>query len=418
MLKKIPTSEIALGMYIHKLCGSWVAHPFWKGSFELKDALDIVRIQQSGITEVWVETSKGYSPVTDDKPQQVEAPLLPTLPILPILPVIQPPPASTLKASLDEELYQARKICVRAKAAVTTMFSDARLGLAIKLDDGAFLVDEITHSILRHPHALISLARLKTSDDYTYMHSVAVCVLMIALARQLQMTEEQVREAGMAGLMHDVGKMMISSAILDKAGKLTPEEFKLVQSHPEEGLKILEKSEGVSINVLDVCLHHHEKVNGTGYPHGLSGDHISVFARMGAVCDVYDAVTSERPYKKGWGPAHSIREMASWKGHFDEMIFQSFVKTIGIYPTGALVSLQSGRMGVVIEQNEHSLLTPKVKVFLSTRSKMTIPHKIIDLACLEEPDKIVQIESAEDWGITNTEELWSGLSLAKGNLFD
>lgn len=415
MLKKIPTSEIAVGMYIHKLCGSWVEHPFWKGSFELKDALDIVRIQQSGITEVWVDTGKGHPPVTDGKTRQVEVPLLP---ILPILPVIEPPPASTRKVSLDEELCQARKICVRAKAAVTTMFSDVRLGRAIKLDDGAFLVDEITNSILRHPHALISLARLKTSDDYTYMHSVAVCILMIALARQLGMTDEQVREAGMGGLMHDVGKMMIPSAILDKAGKLTPEEFKLVQSHPEEGLKILEKSEDASINVLDVCLHHHEKVNGTGYPHGLSGDHISVFARMGAVCDVYDAVTSERPYKKGWGPAHSIREMASWKGHFDEMIFQNFVKTIGIYPTGALVSLQSGRMGVVIEQSEHSLLTPKVKVFLSTRSKMAIPHKIIDLASLDEPDKIVQIELAEDWGITNTEELWSGLSLAKGNLFD
>lgn len=413
MLKKIPTSELALGMYIHKFCGAWVAHPFWKGSFELKDALDIVRIQQSALTEVWVDTSKGHPPVTDGNPQHLEAP---ALPLSPPIPVVEPTTIPS-RVSLDEELSQALKICVRAKEAVVTMFSDARLGQAIKVEDGAFLVDEITNSILRHPHALISLARLKTSDDYTYMHSVAVCILMIALARQLQMSEEQVREAGMAGLMHDVGKMMISSAILDKAGKLTPEEFKLVQSHPEEGLKILERSEDASAHVLDVCLHHHEKINGLGYPHGLAGDQISLFARMGAVCDVYDAVTSERSYKKGWGPAHSIREMASWKGHFDEIVFQNFVKTIGIYPIGALVSLQSGRMGVVIEQNEQSLLTPKVKVFLSTRSKMAIPHKVIDLACLEEPDKIVQIELAEDWGITNAEELWSGLSLAEGNLF-
>jgi putative nucleotidyltransferase with HDIG domain len=397
VLKKILTSDVSVGMHIHQFCGVWANHPSWKGSFEIKNAQDILRIKALFVDEVWVDFGKETFPPIGAQPAMT-------------------PSASTSPASLNEELAQARLICDRAKTAVIRMFNDARLGKAIDPGDGSLLVDEITHSILRHPHALLSLARLKTSDDYTYMHSVAVCILMIALARQLKLSEEHVKEAGIAGLMHDVGKMMICSSILDKAGKLTFEEFERMKNHPEEGLKILESAEGFSAQVMDVCLHHHEKIDGSGYPHALAGDQISLFARMGAVCDVYDAVTSERPYKKGWGPAHTIREMASWKGHFDETIFRHFVKTVGIYPIGALVSLKSGRLGVVIEQNGLSLIAPKVKVFLSMRTKKPLSHQIIDLASPDESDKIIQIESAEEWGITNVEELWSGFSLADGKL--
>jgi hypothetical protein len=135
---------------------------------------------------------------------------------------------------------------------------------------------------------------------------------------------------------------------------------------------------------------------------------------MGAVCDVYDAITSDRPYKKGWDPAESIRKMAEWsKGHFDEAVFQAFVKTVGIYPTGSLVRLESGRLGVIMEQHEKSLLTPKVKVFFSAKSKTPIMQEVIDLAKLVGRDKIVGRESAEDWGFRNIEELWSGVPSKK-----
>ncbi|MDZ7924323.1 MAG: hypothetical protein U5M23_09700 [Marinagarivorans sp.] len=130
---------------------------------------------------------------------------------------------------------------------------------------------------------------------------------------------------------------------------------------------------------------------------------------MGAVCDVYDAITSNRPYKKGWSPAESIRKMAEWsKGHFDEAVFQAFVKTVGIYPTGSLVRLESGRLGVVTEQHQTSLLTPKVKIFYSVKTKTPIIQETIDLSTLLGKDKIIGREAPEDWGFRNLDELWTG----------
>ena len=143
------------------------------------------------------------------------------------------------------------------------------MGRAIEADAAQPLVEEISNSVMRNPGALISLARLKTADDYTYMHSVAVCALMIALARQLGLDEQQTRDAGMAGLLHDLGKALLPMEILNKPGKLTDEEFAIVKTHPGKGFDLLEHAQGVSEITKDVCLHHHEKVDGSGYPKGL-----------------------------------------------------------------------------------------------------------------------------------------------------
>lgn len=408
MLKKIPVTAVVVGMYIHAFEGKWVDHPFWRGRFALTNCEDLHRLRQSGIQSLLIDVSRGLDVIAPDTSADCAAD--------------QQRPATTgggnIGPSIEEEVSRAVEICARAKDAVVSMFNDARMGNAIHAGSATELISEISESVLRHPHALISLSRLKTSDEYTYMHSVAVCALMIALARTLKMTEAQVFDAGIAGLMHDVGKMLIPESILNKAGKLTLEEYQIMQGHSKAGAEILKASHRVSAMVLDVCLHHHEKMDGSGYPHGLNAQDISVFARMAAVCDVYDAITSERPYKKGWEPAHSVREMASWRGHFDHGIFQAFVKTVGIYPVGALVSLESGRLGVVVEQNAQSLLRPKVKVFLSTRTRKAIRIDVVDLMKLSGRDNIIQIELAETWKVTHADELWSGLPMGEGSLFN
>lgn len=406
MLKRIAVKDVRMGMFITELCGSWMEHPFFKTKFLLEDNHDLESLLKSGIKEVWINTDKGL-----DADEIVPGKTLSDIEDETEKMLRDAARAKRIeKTSMDEEVKIARRVCNTAKAAVLNMFNDARMGKAIEVEQAQELVEEISESVMRQPHALISLARLKNADEYTYMHSVAVCALMIALARQLGLDDDMVRECGLAGLLHDLGKMGIPNKILNKPGKLTDEEFTTIKSHPQIGARVLMDNPLVSPMVLDVVLHHHEKVDGSGYPHKLAGDTISLFAKMGAVCDVYDAITSNRPYKKGWSPAESIRKMAEWsKGHFDETVFQAFVKTVGIYPTGSLVRLESGRLGVVTEQSETSLLTPKVKVFFSAKMRTPILQETLDLSKLIGKEKIIGREAPEDWGFRNLDELWSGL---------
>jgi putative nucleotidyltransferase with HDIG domain len=289
------------------------------------------------------------------------------------------------------------------------MFTEARLGKAVDASKCMPLVEDITGSVARNPSALVSLARLKTHDDYTYMHSVAVCALMVSLARQLGLDEAQTREAGLAGLLHDLGKSAMPLAVLNKPGKLTDAEFALMREHPQRGYDALRDVGTAGEATMDVVLHHHERMDGKGYPHGLAGEQISLLARMGAVCDVYDAVTSNRPYKEAWDPGEAVARMASWApAHLDPVVFQNFVKALGIYPIGSLVKLQSGRLAVVVEQNARVLTSPAVRVFFSTKSNVHITPELVDLASPHCADRIVGRESNKTWGFQKLDQLWAG----------
>jgi putative nucleotidyltransferase with HDIG domain len=421
MLKRIQIQDLTLGMYLHEFCGSWMEHPFWRAKFLIKDPHDLARIHATAIHECWIDTDKGVdvAPGTasvsrEEADARIETDFnrLEDLPPLQLsLPVPPPPQRDHAPANLQHELKRAASICMRSKQAVVSMFNEARMGRAVDAAAAQSLVEEISDSVTRNPGALISLARLKTADDYTYMHSVAVCGLMVALARQLKLDDAQTRLAGMAGLLHDLGKAAVPLAVLNKPGKLTDQEFTVVRSHPVAGYHMLKEGGQVADAVLDACLHHHEKIDGTGYPDKLRGDAISVIARMTAICDVYDAITSDRPYKRGWDPSESLRRMAEWTtDHFDARLFQAFVKSIGIYPVGSLVRLTSGRLGVVLEQAPAALTTPRVKVFFSTKSDLRIPPEVVDLAAPGATEKIVARESPDQWNFPDLNELWSGLT--------
>ena len=396
-------------MFIHELCSPWLHTPFWKTSFMLDDQATLNRITHAHITEAWIDIARGLDVVPDDEPGDLAHAAHAAQQ--------QPDPIQSLAApgaiaqvSMAEELGRAALIVDKSKQAVAAMFHEARMGMAIEGERALALVEDIAASVMRNPGALISLVRLKTIDDYTYMHSVAVCALMIALARQLKLDADATRQAGLAGLLHDIGKMTIPVAILNKPGKLTEAEFAIVKLHPGDGHQMLLLANGVGPIALDVCLHHHEKMDGSGYPGRLQAEDISLYARMGAVCDVYDAITSNRPYKQAWCPADSLHQMALWsKGHFDEAVFQAFVRSIGIYPIGTLVRLASGKLGVVLEQQAgKSLLMPKVKVFFSTKTLAQIPPEVVDLAAPGPQDSIVSREDAATWHLTNIEQHWLG----------
>ncbi|HRM93369.1 MAG TPA: HD-GYP domain-containing protein, partial [Alicycliphilus sp.] len=392
MLKRIHVQQLSLGMYLHELCGSWMEHPFWRTRFLLEDPQDLLRIRETSIQEVLIDISKGLdlanAATAQAEGEVSEAPQASPVQAEPVQ--AEPPSAATPMA---QELQRAASICANAKQAVISMFSEARMGRAVDASSAPGLVSEIADSVTRNPSALISLARIKTADEYTFMHSVAVCALMVGLARQMGLNDEATQQAGLAGLLHDLGKAHVPLAILNKPGKLSDAEFALMRGHPGAGHALLQ-GQGLPAPVLDACLHHHEKIDGTGYPHRLPAEQITTLARMAAICDVYDAITSDRPYKAGWDPAESLRRMAEWtRDHLDQRLYQAFVKSLGIYPVGSLVRLTSGRLGVVTEQSPGTLLTPRVKVFYSTKSDMRIPPELIDLSA---PGCREQIAGRED----------------------
>lgn len=410
VLKHIGVSDLCVGMYVQELSGSREERPFWSKGFLILNEEVLEKVLASGIVDAWIDPSKGADVQAstfdeslvqagqgDQRPARFSS--------RPCAEVPGPRP----RVVMSEELLRAINLCSSSKAAVTEMFGDLRMGRIVQLDRVTDMVGEISDSLLRHPDALLSLVRLKAADEYTYMHSVAVCGLMIGLARQLDLPPPLVQEAGLAGLLHDVGKMAIPTAILAKPLPLNDHEHTKMRTHPEEGARMLADSRHFTSRVLDVCLHHHEKVDGSGYPHKLCGTQISLFARMAAVCDVYDAVTSDRPYRDRWGPAESIRKMAGWIGHFDQKVFHAFVKCIGIYPVGALVRLQSDRLAVVTEQHAECLLTPTVKVFYSASRRAPLAPEYVDLACGQ--DRIVSFESERTWGFKSLEALWMGEGL-------
>jgi HD-GYP domain-containing protein (c-di-GMP phosphodiesterase class II) len=408
MLKKVPVDQLRLGMHLQELCGAWLEHPFWKTQFVLRDAAELKKLQDSSLLECWIDVSKGLDVVAPLSGVPVAAP-----------PTVDAEAAADLARAaqlarktdvpFDEEVRRAAALCTKSRAAVVSLFNEARMGRTIDTEKCSELVTEIAESVWRNPSALVSLARLKTHDDYTYMHSVAVAALMVALSKQMGQDETQARLAAEAGMLHDLGKALMPVAVLNKPGKLTDDEFTTMKTHPERGHELLLTGRGVDAMVLDVCLHHHEKMDGSGYPHRLQGEQISLLARMGSVCDVYDAITSNRPYKKGWDPAESITRMAAWsKGHFDEAVFRAFVTSLGIYPVGSLVRLRSGLLAVVTQQTPAKLTAPEVKVFFSTKQGLHVTPRLLNLADARCTDRIIGRESNEQWQFAQLDELWAG----------
>ena len=282
MLKRVSVNELAVGMFVHGFDGSWLNHPFWRTRFLIEDLSSIAKVRESGIEGCWIDTSKGADVAvraqtnlaTESEPDH--APDL---------------RQSQRTESVAEELSRAAQVRQRSARVMSGVFAQARLGKAVDVGHCGALVHDIVESIDRNPHALLSLVRLKTGDEYTYLHSVAVCTLMVALARELGCDDGVCREVGLAGLMHDLGKAAIPQAILNKPGKLLPEEFEIIKSHPRLGFDMLVRNGGAGEAVQDVCLHHHERMDGKGYLDGLGTEQISAAARMGDICDVYDALS-------------------------------------------------------------------------------------------------------------------------------
>lgn len=351
-------------MFVRAFEGSWFDHPFWRSNFRIETAEQLERIRNSGIEALMIDAERGAVPPPERHAgERVEMPRRTSLRsrARPLATVLKSRSRTTFAASdsgdraaprprrgYAGECRRAAQVIDRTRGAVTNMFEAARLGRAVEVKKMVRLASAIGASIERDAKALINLVRLKEKDEYTYLHSVAVCALMINFARHLELDAQQVEDLGVAGLLHDVGKVAVSDEILNKPGGLSKGEMRSVRGHPAAGHRLLESSPGTPTLALELCLRHHEKIDGSGYPGGLKGEELSLAARMGAICDVYDAVTSNRPYKRAWTPCEALTEMRKWEGHFDPVLLDRFADSLGIYASGTLVRLSTGELAIVV----------------------------------------------------------------------
>ncbi|SMC26616.1 HD-GYP domain, c-di-GMP phosphodiesterase class II (or its inactivated variant) [Andreprevotia lacus DSM 23236] len=396
MIKKIRIDQLTPGMYIHDLNLAWFDHPFVRNQFLLDSDADLQRIVATGVQSLYIDAARGRD--VDDAPTLEEAEAATEASLLAAL----AEPAKPAPLSRREEMSRASRIHQQAGQMVRQVMSDVRMGRAIEVAQAEEVAELIADSIDRNAGALIGLIGIKNKDEYTFLHSVAVGTLMITFAKSLGLSAQEVRQGGVGGLLHDTGKMLVPDHILNKPGRLTDEEFAVMRSHPLEGWKILKQVEGIDPVALEITLLHHERQDGSGYPEKRKADQLSQMVQMASIVDVYDAITSDRCYHKGMPAPQVLRKLWEWSPHhFNPQLVQAFIRTIGIYPVGTLVKLQSGRLAVVTEQNDAAPLTPLVKVIYSTKTPGYLPPEDLDLALAAKQggDRIAGFESPEKYGI-------------------
>ena len=393
MIKLIRIEELIPGLYVHDLNCEWIDHNFVRSRFMVKDELTALKIKELGVHELYIDTSRGID--AQHAPTQAETEHNLTRQIEAIA---RTAAQAETHVSVHEEMGHARHLHRDAYRIVRDMMGDIRMGKQLAVEQIEPLVERIVNSIFRQQDALLPLAKLKTHDEYTFLHSVSVCALSTSFARTLSLPRETIRELATGALLHDVGKAAITDAILNKPTKLTDAEFSKMKSHVVQSKIILQNTPGISQIVLDVASQHHERYDGTGYPNQLKGNEISLYGQIGAIADVYDALTSNRAYHRGMPPTEALRKLVTWsKFHFSPELVQAFVRSIGIYPAGSLVKLASGRLAIVQEQQAQHLLEPIVKVMYHTTQHCYLVPELVDLR--HSQDHIVGYEDFNAWQI-------------------
>ena len=392
-IKRVPVDALKTGMYVHDLNCGWLQHGFLRPQFLLNNPAQIQKMKKQGLGDVYIDTDRGEdvagAPTQAEVQRELNHQLKGSAATGPAL-----PPA---RVSQQAESVAAKRILGEASGVVDGLLHDVRLGKQLDPAKARPLVKAMHASILRNPGALISLSRIKAADTYTFQHSVSICALLVSFAQAQGLDAASVEEAGLGGLLHDVGKMKIPNEILNKPGKLTEEEFDIMKTHASISRELLEGVPGVSSMVIQIAGEHHEKMGGGGYPRGIAGEAISQIGRMTAIVDVYDALTSNRVYHKGKEPSEVLKKLLEWSGHhLDGDLVQQYIRALGIYPVGSLVRLSGGRLAIVVEQGE-DLLRPTVRVVYDTVRNLLLQPR--DFHLVHASEEIVDYEDPLEWNL-------------------
>lgn len=389
MLKKVSAKQLRKGMYVNDLSCGWLNHPFTLNQFKIKTQQDLEKILAAGVKTIEIDTCKGLDVYVEQR-RTDNASLREAVNLL--------TNKQAEKITAQEEMGAAKIAFSEAESFIANMMGSAKMGQHVELELVNPVINKLCDSILRNSNALLGLSRIRSMDQYTFEHSVSFSVLMMSFAKSMGKSKHFIRLVGIGGLLHDIGKTMTPEHILNKPGKLTAEEFVIMQQHVVHSRLILEKTKDLSQVSMDIAVMHHEKFDGNGYPRGLKGDQISLAGQMSAVVDVYDALTAERCYHKGREPAEALKYLLKAAGtHFNPILVHQFIQSVGIYPAGSLVLLNNGFLATVVEVKEN-MLKPIVEIFLNSKTLICIARKLVDLS-VETELKIVSVESYVKWNL-------------------
>lgn len=408
MIRKIAIRELRPGMYVHDLNCSWVPHPLFPTRFKVNSEQEIEKLIELGISSIYIDSAMGadapHAATAEEVQRTVESALLKVADM-------QGDNESSQTVSTREELASAVQVHREAHQTIQGVMSDVRLGKHSEMESIEPAVHGIVDSIFRNSGALIQLGGIRTKDQYTFAHSVNVCALLTAFARTLKIGHDITRQLSIGGMLHDIGKMRVPDAILNKPSALTESEFDEIKQHVKHGEAILSDVSWIPPIALQITAQHHERYDGSGYPAGLKGAQISPFGQMAAIADVYDAITSVRVYHEPMEPAMAIRKIQEWsEHHFNAELVSHFVRSVGIYPIGTLVRLESGVLGIVVEHFATNLLRPVVRVIYDARRRWQVEPRDLDLSRQPE-DRIVGFESPAKWNIAPSDFLQSPVAV-------
>ncbi|MDH5633239.1 MAG: HD-GYP domain-containing protein [Gammaproteobacteria bacterium] len=395
MNKKIGVTEAQIGMYVAELDRPWRDTPFLFQGFKITSDEELKQLAKH-CKHIYIDTSQGAdinpmhaaAGLYGEAPQQTEPESVEPVHLVAEESVKQAldevhsrtAPAYRDMTTLDEEIQSAREVESKTRHMIYDIMEDVRLGRSINAEGAKQVVGEMTESIVRNPDAMICFSQLKNRDEYTALHSLRVCILALVFGRHLGLPKEGLNVLGIGALLHDVGKMKISTELINKPGKLSKEEFEEIKSHVPLGVEILDVARGIPRAAVDVARFHHERYDGTGYSGGRTGQEISLFGQIGGIVDCYDAITSDRSYHIGMSSHEALRRMYEWRNrNFDPGMIEQFIQCMGVYPIGSLVEMSTGSIGVVATINRTRRLRPKVVMVLTPDKRPFTPVKIVDL---------------------------------------
>jgi HD-GYP domain-containing protein (c-di-GMP phosphodiesterase class II) len=370
---KLAVEELQTGMYVSDLDRPWLETPFLLQGFLLKDESDIEKIREI-CTYVFVDVDKsiGFTRLdllnkrANSSKQQTN-----------FIDTIVLTKDELEPVDFKQQAQKANILRDKAREYIQQTFKKIYENGTVNINKAKDVVSELVSSVLENKDAMIWLTHLRDRDEYTAVHSLNVCIYSISFGRFLGLSKQETNTLGLGALLHDVGNLKVPENLLNKPGKLTKDEFTLVKAHAFLGYELLKQDSGMPPEALDIVLNHHERIGGHGYPNAKRDNEISHFARIVAIIDVYDALTTDRPYKDGLNSRTALDKLYNQApSNFAQDLIESFIKFMGIYPIGSIVELSTGHTAVVIANNAKNQLKPIVGLVLNRKHE---PYETIRL---------------------------------------